>query len=134
MPSIAYLSFFAYTRNYLRPAKESTLTQHGPGSRHWSPLRTAGLSGALMLPAAALAAPPQYHTVNQTSHAKFDNLQAAVDAANPGNRLKLKGTCVGVINIGKDLTITGQSNPAFGPSSFLPRSSVGFHLVAEGGL
>jgi hypothetical protein len=54
-----------------------------------------------MLPAAALAAPPQYHIVNQTSHAKFDNLQAAVDAANPGDRLKLKGTCVGVINIGK---------------------------------
>lgn len=72
---------------------------------------------AVLTPAVALAAPPQCHIVNQTTDAKFDNLQAAVDAADPGDRLKLKGTCVGPTTIAKDLTIEGHSNPAFGPAT-----------------
>jgi hypothetical protein len=44
-------------------------------------------------------------------------LQAAVDAASPGDKLKVKGTCYGDTTIGKNLTIVGHSNPAFGSAT-----------------
>jgi predicted outer membrane repeat protein len=44
----------------------------------------------------------------------YGSLQAAVDAAAPGARIRVKGTCVGGTSIGKDLTIIGFANPAFG--------------------
>ena len=40
-------------------------------------------------------------------------LQAAQDAANPGDTLKVKGTCVGTTTISKNLTIVGAEQPRF---------------------
>lgn len=37
----------------------------------------------------------------------FDSLQAAVDAARPGDTLVVRGTCHGVTTIGKSLTLVG---------------------------
>jgi hypothetical protein len=40
----------------------------------------------------------------------FDSLQAAVDAAQPGSTLMVRGTCVGDTVVDKSLTITGKRN------------------------
>lgn len=47
----------------------------------------------------------------------FGTLQEAIDAASPGDTLKVKGTCFGDASISKDLTIVGQSNPGFGQAT-----------------
>ncbi len=85
------------------------------------------VSVVLLVPINASAAKPEKClVVNTTSGGASDDLQAAVNAAAPGDRLKLKGTCSntarGGIGIGKDLTITGQSNNGFGPATvvFVP--------------
>lgn len=54
----------------------------------------------------------------------FRTLQAAVDAAASGDTLVVKGTCYGTTTIvGKDLTIQGQANPAFGAPTLDGQSS-----------
>jgi hypothetical protein len=49
--------------------------------------------------------------------AHYGTLQAAVNAASPGDKLKVRGTCYGDTTINKNLKIIGQSNPAFGPAT-----------------
>jgi hypothetical protein len=49
--------------------------------------------------------------------AHYATLQAAVSAASPGDKLKVRGTCYGDTTVGKNLTIAGQSNPGFGPAT-----------------
>jgi hypothetical protein len=44
-------------------------------------------------------------------------LQEAVDAAEPGDELVVKGRCVGSTTIEEDLTLKGVSNPAFGAAT-----------------
>ena len=90
-------------------------------------------SAFVVLPAPAMAAPPECHIVNQTTDIKYDNLQTAVDAATANDTLKLKGTCVGDTNIFKNLTIQGQSNPAFGPATIQGASGVRVVLFLGGG-
>ena len=80
------------------------------------------VSAVLLVPINASAAKPEKClVVNKTSGGAFDDLQAAVAAAAAGDALKLKGTCSntarGGIRIGKNLTITGQSNNGFGPAT-----------------
>ena len=45
----------------------------------------------------------------------FTALQAAVDAASPGQRLTVEGTCHGTTVIGKDLVISGIETEGAGP-------------------
>ena len=49
--------------------------------------------------------------------AHYGTLQAAVHAASPGDKLKVRGTCYGDTTISKHLTVIGQSNPGFGPAT-----------------
>ncbi len=87
-----------------------------------SPWIAACALAVLLMPSDAAAAKPERClVVNTTSGGAFRELQAAVDTAAAGDALKLKGTCTntarGGIGIGKDLTITGQSNNGFGPAT-----------------
>lgn len=78
---------------------------------------TLALAGALLAEPAAAAKPTKCLLTDLTAHRSFAMLQAAVDAASPGDTLQVKGTCVGNATIAKDLTIIGQSNPGFGPAT-----------------
>ena len=49
---------------------------------------------------------------NKTSKAKYTELQAAVNAAEAGQTLKVTGTCEGNTTVEKDLTIIGKSPEA----------------------
>jgi len=59
---------------------------------------------------AASAASSSCLVVDINSNQSYTSLQAAVIAAAPGDPLFVKGTCTGNTEIGKNLTITGQSN------------------------
>jgi hypothetical protein len=82
------------------------------------------LVGALTAPLAAgrpaalatslAAGRPTCLVVNTAGGGGYRTLQAAVDAASAGDKLKVKGTCVGTTTISKNLTVDGQANPAFG--------------------
>ena len=79
---------------------------------------TAGLALALPLGAGALAAPAASAAtttclvVDASSDHSYTSLQDAVNApaTSPGDTLFVKGTCTGVTDVTKSLTITGQSN------------------------
>ena len=68
-------------------------------------------------PAAGAAVRPRCLVSNQRTGLGTGSLQAAVNAASPGDTLIVKGTCVGGTTIGKSLTIKGLSNSAFGPAT-----------------
>jgi hypothetical protein len=95
--------------------------------RSFAVILTTGLlalAGALTAPLAAgrpaaLATPlaagrPTCLVTNTAGGGGFRTLQAAVDAASAGDTLKVKGTCVGTTTISKNLSVSGQTNPAFG--------------------
>jgi hypothetical protein len=67
-----------------------------------------GMAGA-GLAAAAPAAAAATTTCMVVNHGRYMSLQAAVTAAAPGDKLFVKGTCTGITEIGKDLTISGHS-------------------------
>jgi len=74
------------------------------------------LAGAVMaMP--AMAGRPNCLVANLETGNSHQTLQAAVDAASPGDSLQVKGTCAGNTTITKDLNISGKSNPAFGPAT-----------------
>jgi len=62
---------------------------------------------------------------------RYDSLQAAVDAASPGDTLKVRGTCVGTTVIDRNVTVVGQQNdavlhgPVSGPFVALVRVNAG---------
>jgi hypothetical protein len=68
---------------------------------------TAAGATVALAPAAS-AADATCFVVDTTSHRSYPALQAAADAATSGDRLSVKGTCTGSVNVLKDLTITGQ--------------------------
>ncbi len=76
------------------------------------PLAATFLIGLLGVTAAAApvasAEPGKCVVVNRASNARSSTLQAAVDAASPGDSLRVAGTCVGTTTITKDLTIEGK--------------------------
>src|SRR5438477_11326912 len=80
-------------------------------------LRPMGFSAVLGLLAwagvawapTASAATPTCLVVDTNSNHSYTSLQAAVNAAAPGDTLFVKGTCTGTTEIGKNLTVTGQS-------------------------
>ena len=81
--------------------------------RRWiTALILAGIAGAGVVAAApaAVAANPGCLVVDTNSNHSYPSLQAAVDAAAAGDTLFVKGTCTGITEIEKSLTITGQSN------------------------
>jgi hypothetical protein len=62
----------------------------------------------------AAASAKACRVTNTDSGRTFPRLQQAVDAATPGERLVVKGTCVGRTNIDRDLVITGVRTPRTG--------------------
>ncbi len=72
------------------------------------------LAGAMIVPAANAVGRPTCLVSNERSGLGTRSLQAAVDAAAPGDTLVIKGTCFGSTTIAKSLTLRGRSNPAFG--------------------
>ena len=77
--------------------------------RHWMPTTTAvAVAAAVGLAGAAPAAARQITTVNcATDHRA---LQPAINAAAPGDTLRVMGTCYGPFTIDKDLTLAGAGN------------------------
>jgi nitrous oxidase accessory protein NosD len=69
--------------------------------------------------AGPVAAATHHHrclVVDVTTGASFHHLQPAVDAAPPGAKLRVKGTCVGTTVIGRNIRIVGHRKPGFGPA------------------
>ena len=66
-------------------------------------------AGAAVAPAAS-AASTTCLVVDTSSNHSYATLQAAVNAAAAGGTLSVTGTCTGTTEIGKNLTITGQTN------------------------
>ena len=58
------------------------------------------------------AAAPSCHVRNVTQETRGDTLRSMVRAADAGDRLWVRGTCVGNIVIGKDLVIKGRGDHA----------------------
>lgn len=84
------------------------------------------VAAASAAPAADAASRPRCLVSNQRTGHGTGSLQAAVDAASPGDTLTVRGTCVGGTTIGKSLTIKGLSSSAFGPATLDGR---GIHRV-----
>lgn len=75
--------------------------------------------GLILLAAAAAAPvvaaePTQCLVVNPTLDSTYRRLQAAINAAPAGAKLRVKGTCVGPITVSRDLKIVGKSGRGFG--------------------
>jgi hypothetical protein len=71
-------------------------------------LGMAGVGLAATAPAAS-AAKPTCRVVDTNAGHSYTSLQDAVTAAAAGDRLFVKGTCFSIVEIGKNLTIAGQS-------------------------
>ena len=69
--------------------------------------------GGVMAPGAD-ATQPACAVTNARAHKTFSTLQEAVNAAEAGNKLTVRGTCVGDTAIAKDLTIVGQASSGSG--------------------
>jgi PA domain len=78
-------------------------------------LMALGLVAAtLAISAPAMGASAPLCAVSNTrTHEGHSSLQAAVDAAEAGDTLEVKGTCVGNTTVGKDLGIKGVTNKTF---------------------
>jgi len=61
------------------------------------------------------------------------NLQAAIDAARPGVRLRVQGVCVGTFAIGQDLALVGRTSPAYPKPARLDGNSSGTVLSVTTG-
>jgi hypothetical protein len=71
-------------------------------------LGMAGVGMAATAPVAS-AAKPTCRVVDTNAGQSYTSLQDAVTAASAGDRLFVKGTCFSIVEIGKNLTIAGQS-------------------------
>ncbi len=67
---------------------------------------------AISAPAMGASA-PSCAVSNARTHEGYSSLQAATAAAEAGDTLEVKGTCVGNTTVGKDLGIKGVTNKAF---------------------
>jgi hypothetical protein len=72
--------------------------------------------------------------INRTAvpHELSYSLQAAVDAATPGDVLRVKGQCYGHTDIDRDLTINGRRTAAFGKPTLTGSDAVQVLYVEEG--
>lgn len=98
-----------------RPALEAPrMTVHRPTRL----LLAAALLGACSLAAipgsAGAASPTACRVRNVDTGITKRSLSAAVSAASEGHRLQVKGTCHGITEIDRDLTIIGVKTPASG--------------------
>ena len=71
-------------------------------------LGMAGVGAGAGAPAAS-AATTTCLVVDTNSNHSYTSLEAAVTAAAPGDTVFVKGTCTGTTEIGKNLTVSGQS-------------------------
>ena len=85
----------------------------------WAVVALVVSAGVLGVPLAAGGKQPKCLIVNTRVDASFATLQAANDASSTraGDALVVKGTCTGITTVTKNVTITGKSNPGFGPAT-----------------
>lgn len=77
------------------------------------------LTATLLAPVATRAASPTPSvascTVRNLTHPSTEStLQAAIDDADPNDKLEVRGTCTGITTIGKSIRIVGKRTPATG--------------------
>ena len=65
-------------------------------------------AGIFGLAPTAVGGPPSCAVSNVGTHAGYSSLQAAVNAAAPGDTLEVSGTCVGNTTVDRDITIKGE--------------------------
>ncbi len=87
-------------------------------------MKRALVVGPLAAAACVLAGPTSAAVVNV--NCATQNLQAQIDAANPGDTLRVKGTCEGSFTVDKDLTLDGT------PSATLDAVELGRTLTING--
>jgi len=73
----------------------------------WSVLLALVVAGILASGSASAQTGPECEVLNARTHSHFTELQPAVDAARPGDTLKVKGVCYGETKISKNLTLVG---------------------------
>jgi hypothetical protein len=61
------------------------------------------------------------------------NLQVAIDAADPGVTLRVKGVCLGTFTIGQDLSLAGATSLAYPNEAMLDGNALGSVLTVNGG-
>ena len=76
---------------------------------------SVGMSASSVPVAGAAVAPCRVTnlTTQQLHDGSGPNLQTAIDQAEGGTRLRVRGICVGTFEIGKDLTLLGRSTAAY---------------------
>jgi predicted outer membrane repeat protein len=72
------------------------------------------LAGSLLALPGAAAAGSGCKVINPRAQTRHQSLQAAVDAAAPGDRLRVVGTCVGSTVVDRNLTIRGVETATSG--------------------
>jgi hypothetical protein len=70
--------------------------------------RVVGIAGACILLMSLLATPAAASTTTLVNCGAGADLQAAINAASPGDTLLIRGTCVGNFTVAKDLNFKGQ--------------------------
>jgi hypothetical protein len=70
--------------------------------------RVVGIAVACLLLTSLLAAPAAASTTTLVNCGAGADLQAAINAASPGDTLLIRGTCVGNFTVAKDLNFQGQ--------------------------
>lgn len=84
-----------------------------------------------LVPTSQAAGHPQCLVSNERSGLGARSLQNGIDEASFGDTLVVKGTCVGISTITKDLNLRGVSNPAFGRAT-LDGDGLGSVLTISG--
>jgi hypothetical protein len=94
----------------------------------------AGLVGALASPASAAQEPCKVRDLStMLVYAGYgQNLQTAIDAAQPGTKLRITGVCIGTFTIGEDLTLNGLAT-ADHPVATLDSKGAGTVLTVTAG-
>jgi len=93
----------------------------------------AGTLAVLEPPAGAAAGPCRVRNTQtkQLYAGAGPNLQTAIDAALPGTILRVKGLCIGIFTIGKNLKLLGRSTTGY-PIPILQGSGLGTVLTLSG--
>src|SRR5438309_6093558 len=80
----------------------------------WLVALTAAIIGLAAVPAAAATGTgtgTECRVQDTTIHVVYTDLQPAIDQAAAGDRIVVRGTCVGAFSVDKDLTLVGHPTP-----------------------
>ena len=99
--------------------------------RFWLAMAFASVALMALVPTSQAAGRPPCLVSNERTELGSRSLQDGIDAAAPGDMLFVKGTCVGISTITKDLRLKGVSNPVFGDAT-LDGDALGSVLTVSG--